>query len=130
MTDTKIYAGFCYCWEDCSHIVSSSQSQCICVCYDVNCLNLSAFVVDSVLDPQSRKMQARHYKALQELFKKPKPNKEDIAHLLDLEFESRRSFIECCSDKAERAKAVLEAYPCFSECQHVSDLFCWLSIVA
>ena len=87
MTDTKIYAGFCYCWEDCSHIVSSSQSQCICVCYDVNCLNLSAFVVDSVHDPQSRKMQARHYKALQELFKKTKPNKEDIAHLLDLEFE-------------------------------------------
>ncbi|XP_041959643.1 uncharacterized protein LOC121718630 isoform X2 [Alosa sapidissima] len=76
---------------------------------------------DSTDCHQSRKMMARHYKTLQELFKQQKPNKEDISHLLDLEYESRRAFVECCSDKdEERAKKVLEAYPCFSDYQHIN----------
>ncbi|KAF3837918.1 hypothetical protein F7725_009686 [Dissostichus mawsoni] len=66
-------------------------------------------------------MQARHYKTLQELWKKTTPNQQDVGHLLDLEFESRRAFIDSCSLKEEdRTEKVIEAYPCFREHKHVT----------
>ncbi|KAM7423435.1 hypothetical protein PAMA_011140 [Pampus argenteus] len=68
----------------------------------------------------SLKTQARHYKTLQE--KSKKPNKAAITHLLNLEFESRRSFIT--SDvlkEQDRPTKILEAYPCFRELDHVLD---------
>ncbi|KAL3993488.1 KRAB domain-containing zinc finger protein [Sarotherodon galilaeus] len=41
----------------------------------------------------SQKTQARHYKTLQEIYKTKKPNKAAVTQLLNLEFESRRQFI-------------------------------------
>ncbi|XP_034059806.1 uncharacterized protein LOC117538312 [Gymnodraco acuticeps] len=85
-------------------------------------LNSDDGTVDSVQCHDSRKMQARHYKTLQELWKKTRPNQQAVGHLLDLEFESRRAFIDSCSLKEEdRTETVIEAYPCFREHQHVLD---------
>ena len=80
----------------------------------------SACSVD-VMD--SQKIQARHYKTLQEMYKSKKPNKAAVIHLLNLEFESRRRFIT--SDvlkEQDRATKILEAYPCFRELDHVSNV--------
>uniref|UniRef100_A0A1A7XTZ6 Si:dkey-174c13.2 n=1 Tax=Iconisemion striatum TaxID=60296 RepID=A0A1A7XTZ6_9TELE len=67
----------------------------------------------------SRQIQARHYKTLQEMCKKPKPNQQDVSQLLDLEFEARRAFIDSDSMKEEnRVSIILEAYPCFKELHH------------
>ncbi|KAL7833815.1 hypothetical protein AOLI_G00287750 [Acnodon oligacanthus] len=43
--------------------------------------------------PDSQQSQARHYRTLQEVLKRPKPNKEAVAQLLDLEFDACRAFI-------------------------------------
>ncbi|XP_073336348.1 uncharacterized protein [Pagrus major] len=70
----------------------------------------------------SQKIQARHYKTLQEMYKSKKPNKAAVTHLLNMEFESRRRFIT--SDvlkEQDRATKILEAYPCFRELDHVLD---------
>ncbi|KAL2102087.1 hypothetical protein ACEWY4_003848 [Coilia grayii] len=70
----------------------------------------------------SQKIQARHYKTLQEQYKSKKPNKAAVTHLLNLEFQSRRAFIT--SDvlkEQDRAASILEAYPCFRELDHVLD---------
>ncbi|XP_026012423.1 uncharacterized protein LOC143414606 [Maylandia zebra] len=70
-------------------------------------------------DKDSRQIQARHYKTLQEMCKKAKPNQEDVSQLLDLEFEARRSFIDSDTMKEEnRACLILDAYPCFKELHH------------
>ncbi|XP_056232240.1 uncharacterized protein LOC130169474 [Seriola aureovittata] len=81
--------------------------------------NEESFSVD-VMD--SQKIQARHYKTLQEMYKSKKPNKSAVTHLLNLEFDSRRCFIT--SDvlkEQDRAAKILEAYPCFREPDHVLD---------
>uniref|UniRef100_A0A3B4UF00 Si:ch211-208g1.1 n=1 Tax=Seriola dumerili TaxID=41447 RepID=A0A3B4UF00_SERDU len=70
----------------------------------------------------SQKIQARHYKTLQEMYKLKKPNKAVVTHLLNLEFESRRRFITCdVLKEQDRATEILEAYPCFRELDHVLD---------
>uniref|UniRef100_A0AAV2KZP0 Uncharacterized protein n=1 Tax=Knipowitschia caucasica TaxID=637954 RepID=A0AAV2KZP0_KNICA len=70
-------------------------------------------------DKDSLLIQARHYKTLQEMCKKPKPNQDDVSQLLDLEFEARRAFIDSDSMKEEnRASLILDAYPCFKELHH------------
>lgn len=69
--------------------------------------------------------QARHYKVLQELYKsRPRPNKKDVAQLLDLEFQARRAFIDSDAMKdQDRPTKILQAYPCFREVDHVIKLF-------
>ncbi|XP_073318839.1 uncharacterized protein [Pagrus major] len=70
----------------------------------------------------SQKIQARHYKTLQEMYKSKKPNKAAVTHLLNMEFESRRRFITSdVLNEQDRATKILEAYPCFRELDHVLD---------
>nr|XP_057920198.1 uncharacterized protein LOC131113029 [Doryrhamphus excisus]XP_057920199.1 uncharacterized protein LOC131113029 [Doryrhamphus excisus] len=70
----------------------------------------------------SQKNQARHYKTLQDMYKSKKPNKAAVAHLLNLELNSRRRFITSDVLKPqERPTQILEAYPCFKELDHVMD---------
>ncbi|KAA0721437.1 hypothetical protein E1301_Tti023197 [Triplophysa tibetana] len=73
-------------------------------------------------DTDSQQSQARHYHTLQEIYKRPKPNKEAVAQLLDLEFDARRAFInsDCFKDQ-DRPSKILQAYPCFRELHHVMD---------
>ncbi|KAF3859809.1 hypothetical protein F7725_000064, partial [Dissostichus mawsoni] len=70
----------------------------------------------------SQKTQARHYRTLQEMYKSKRPNKAAVAHLMNLEFESRRRFItsEVLKEQDKPTK-ILEAYPCFRELDHVMD---------
>ena len=69
----------------------------------------------------SPQTQARHYRALQEMYKTKKPNKSAVVQLLDLEFQSRRAFIDSdVMKEQDRPTKVLEAYPCFREIDHVS----------
>lgn len=79
----------------------------------------------STVEPEttdSQQNQARHYKVLQELYKsRPRPNKKDVAQLLDLEYQATRAYI--VSDvmkEQDRPTKVLQAYPCFREVDHVS----------
>ncbi|XP_054586439.1 uncharacterized protein [Nothobranchius furzeri] len=77
---------------------------------------------DNSSDKDSRVTQARHYKTLQAMYKKPKPNQDAVRQILDLEFQSRRAFID--SDvlkEEERAGKILKAYPCFKELYNVMD---------
>ncbi|XP_041848115.1 uncharacterized protein LOC121644314 [Melanotaenia boesemani] len=70
----------------------------------------------------SQKSQARHYKTLQEIYKTRKPNKAAVTQLLNLEFESRRQFINSDAIKEQdRPVKILDAYPCFREVDHVLD---------
>uniref|UniRef100_A0A3P8RS45 Si:ch211-208g1.1 n=1 Tax=Amphiprion percula TaxID=161767 RepID=A0A3P8RS45_AMPPE len=70
----------------------------------------------------SQKTQARHYKTLQQLYKTKKPNKAAVTQLMDLEFQSRRLFIDSDAVKEQdRPTKILEAYPCFREVDHVLD---------
>ncbi|XP_034087794.1 uncharacterized protein LOC117556547 isoform X1 [Gymnodraco acuticeps] len=70
----------------------------------------------------SQKTQARHYRTLQEMYKSKRPNKAAVAHLMNLEFESRRRFItsEVLKEQDKPTK-ILEVYPCFRELDHVMD---------
>ncbi len=74
-------------------------------------------------DTDSQQSQAKHYHTLQEIYKRPKPNKEAVAQLLDLEFDARRAFInsDCFKDQ-DRPSKILQAYPCFRELHHVSNI--------
>lgn len=66
--------------------------------------------------------QARHYKTVQEMYKKPKPNQDAVCQILDLEFQARRAFIDSAILKEEnRLAKIFEAYPCFRELHHVSE---------
>lgn len=50
-----------------------------------------------------------------------KPNKKDVAQILDLEFKARRAFIDSDATKEEdRAEKIMDAYPCFKDPHHVS----------
>ena len=73
-----------------------------------------------------REAQARHYKTLQDMWKKPRPNQKDVSQLLELEFEARRAFVDSLDNLNEEDKPakVLEAYPCFKELRHVSGVKC------
>ncbi|XP_030579956.1 uncharacterized protein LOC115776609 [Archocentrus centrarchus] len=77
---------------------------------------------DSSVNMDSLATQARHYKTLQDLYKKPKPNRDAVCQILDLEFQSRRAFIDSDVLKEEdRPTKILEAYPCFKELHNVMD---------
>ncbi|XP_063736726.1 uncharacterized protein LOC134862649 [Eleginops maclovinus] len=67
--------------------------------------------------------QARHYKVLQELYKsRPRPNKKDVAQLLDLEYQARRAYIDSdVMKEQDRPTKILQAYPCFREVDHILD---------
>ncbi|KAA8579283.1 hypothetical protein FQN60_009109, partial [Etheostoma spectabile] len=53
---------------------------------------------------------------------KARPNKKDVAQLLDLEFQSRRAFIDSdVTKEQDRPVKILEAYPCFGELDHLMD---------
>ncbi|XP_051517855.1 uncharacterized protein LOC127419999 [Myxocyprinus asiaticus] len=85
---------------------------------------LTAPAEDVVADQDSLKMQARHYKTLSNMYKKPnaKPNQGDVAQLLDLEFEARRAFIDADVTKEEdRSTKIFEAYPCFKDTRNAMD---------
>ncbi|KAG9330424.1 hypothetical protein JZ751_025417 [Albula glossodonta] len=70
----------------------------------------------------SQKIQARHYRPHQEMYKTKKRNKAAVTHLLDLGFESRRHFIASDAVKGQdRPTEILEAYPCFKEVDHAMD---------
>uniref|UniRef100_A0AAV2JYE9 Uncharacterized protein n=1 Tax=Knipowitschia caucasica TaxID=637954 RepID=A0AAV2JYE9_KNICA len=70
----------------------------------------------------SRIAQARHYKTLQEMFRKPKQDKEAVAQLLDLEFEARRNFIDAdLLKEPDKAAKIIDAYPCFKDIDHALD---------
>ncbi|XP_029966657.1 uncharacterized protein LOC115402283 [Salarias fasciatus] len=67
-------------------------------------------------------IMAKHYKTLQALYKKKKPNHESVSQLLDLEFPARRAFIDSDAISEEnRPGQILEAYPCFKEIGHVME---------
>ncbi|XP_028429862.1 uncharacterized protein LOC114552967 [Perca flavescens] len=86
-------------------------------------LSPEAEQVDGSETTDSPQNQARHYKILQELYKsKPRPNKKDVAQLLDLEYQARRAYID--SDvlkEQDRPAKILQAYPCFRELDHIMD---------
>ncbi|KAI5099331.1 hypothetical protein C0J45_11470 [Silurus meridionalis] len=76
-------------------------------------------------DQDSQQAQARHYRTLQEVYKRPKPNKDAVAQLLDLEFEARRAFIDSDTLKdQDRPAKIIEAYPCFKDLNHVLGELC------
>jgi len=54
------------------------------------CCTVSIFNLLVECRQDSRMAQARHYTTLQELYRKNKQNRDDVAQLLDLEFEGRR----------------------------------------
>ncbi|TKS65872.1 hypothetical protein D9C73_028490 [Collichthys lucidus] len=77
---------------------------------------------DSSAGKDSLITQARHYKTVQEMYKKPKPNQDAVCQILDLEFQARRAFIDSAILKEEnRLAKIFEAYPCFRELHHVMD---------
>uniref|UniRef100_A0A3Q2R0T5 Si:ch211-208g1.1 n=1 Tax=Fundulus heteroclitus TaxID=8078 RepID=A0A3Q2R0T5_FUNHE len=64
----------------------------------------------------------KHYKTLQSMYKKRNPNHQDVSHLLNLEFQARRAFIDSETIREEdRPKKILEAYPCFKDIAHVME---------
>ncbi|XP_071348096.1 uncharacterized protein [Trachinotus anak] len=69
-------------------------------------------------------MQARHYRTLSNMYNKPnaKPNQNDVAQILDLEFEARRAFIDADVTREEdRPAKIFEAYPCFKDVRNAMD---------
>ncbi|MGH0159891.1 UNVERIFIED_CONTAM: hypothetical protein FKN15_038343, partial [Acipenser sinensis] len=76
-------------------------------------------------DQDSQQAQARHYRTLQEVYKRLKPNKDAVAQLLNLEFEARRAFIDSDTLKdQDRPAKIIEAYPCFKDLNHVLGELC------
>ncbi|XP_039648964.1 uncharacterized protein LOC120554251 isoform X1 [Perca fluviatilis] len=79
---------------------------------------------DVVVGQDKLKMQARHYRTLSNMYNKPnaKPNHNDVAQLLDLEFEARRAFIDADVTREEdRPAKIFEAYPCFKDVRNAMD---------
>ncbi|KAI4794465.1 hypothetical protein KUCAC02_032042 [Chaenocephalus aceratus] len=74
-------------------------------------------------ETESPQTQARHYKTLQAMYKtKARPNKMDVAQLLDLEIQARRAFIDSdVTKEQDRPSNILKAYPCFGELDHLMD---------
>ncbi|KAL3045398.1 hypothetical protein OYC64_013632 [Pagothenia borchgrevinki] len=53
---------------------------------------------------------------------KARPNKMDVAQLLDLEIQARRAFIDSdVTKEQDRPSKILKAYPCFGELDHLMD---------
>ncbi|KAJ4942907.1 hypothetical protein JOQ06_005419 [Pogonophryne albipinna] len=53
---------------------------------------------------------------------KARPNKMDVAQLLDLEIQARRAFIDSdVTKEQDRPSNILKAYPCFGELDHLMD---------
>ncbi|XDV50756.1 hypothetical protein PO909_019771 [Leuciscus waleckii] len=78
----------------------------------------------SAVGQDSMKMQARHYRTLSNMYNKPnaKPNKNDVAQVLDLEFQARRAFIDADITREEdRPAKIFEAYPCFKDGRNAMD---------
>lgn len=76
-------------------------------------------------------MQARHYRTLSNMYNKPnaKPNQNDVAQILDLEFEARRAFIDAdVTMEADRPAKIFEAYPCFKDVRNVCLFFYYLNL--
>lgn len=46
-------------------------------------------VLSMLVDEDSLTIQARYYKTLQEMYKKPKPNLAAVSQILDLEIQAR-----------------------------------------
>ncbi|XP_071337593.1 uncharacterized protein [Trachinotus anak] len=79
---------------------------------------------DVVVGQDSLKMQARHYRTLSNMYNKPnaKPNQNDVAQILDLEFEARRAFIDADVTREEdRPAKTFEAYPCLKDVRNAMD---------
>ncbi|KAI4799894.1 hypothetical protein KUCAC02_016433 [Chaenocephalus aceratus] len=56
------------------------------------------------------------------MYKSKRPNKAAVAHLINLEFESRRRFITSeVLKEQDKPTQILEAYRCFRELDHVMD---------
>ncbi|KAI4788699.1 hypothetical protein KUCAC02_035694, partial [Chaenocephalus aceratus] len=74
-------------------------------------------------ETESPQTQARHYKTLQAMYKtKARPNKMDVAQLLDLEIQVRRAFVDSdVTKEQDRPSNILKAYPCFGELDHLMD---------
>lgn len=86
-------------------------------------VNSNSPVLSFLAHQDSLKLQARHYKTLSNMYKKPnsKPNQSSVAQILDLEFKARRAFIDSDATREEdRAAKIFEAYPCFKDTQNVS----------
>ncbi|KAJ8412085.1 hypothetical protein AAFF_G00143520 [Aldrovandia affinis] len=56
----------------------------------MHCLLTSNKMLQEQVRLLNKKNQARHYKTLQEIYRRPKPNKEAVSQLRDLEYEGRR----------------------------------------
>ncbi|KAM9408140.1 uncharacterized protein KZ484_024336 [Pholidichthys leucotaenia] len=70
----------------------------------------------------SRMAQSRHYKHLQEMCRKSRPNQDDVGQLLELEFQGRRQFIDSDTLKeVDRPAKILDAYSCFRNLDHVLE---------
>ncbi|KAF1371498.1 hypothetical protein PFLUV_G00277590 [Perca fluviatilis] len=83
---------------------------------------------DVVVGQDNLKMQARHYRTLSNMYNKPnaKPNHNDVAQLLDLEFEARRAFIDADVTREEdRPAKIFEAYPCFKDVRNAAAHSRW-----
>ncbi|KAI4826488.1 hypothetical protein KUCAC02_029935, partial [Chaenocephalus aceratus] len=65
---------------------------------------------------------------LQAMYKtKARPNKMDVARLLDLEIQARRAFIDSdVTKEQDRPSKILKAYPCFGELDHLMDELGWV----
>ncbi|KAF3849477.1 hypothetical protein F7725_019196, partial [Dissostichus mawsoni] len=83
----------------------------------------SAPEAEQLCETESPQTQARHYKTLQAMYKtKARPNKMDVAQLLDLEIQARRAFIDSdVTKEQDRPSTILKAYPCFGELDHLMD---------
>lgn len=86
------------------------------------CLTANKPTASASPDVDSRATMAKHYSALQALFKRKNPNYQNVSQLLDLEFAARREFIDSDTIREEdRPEKILEAYPCFKNIDHVSN---------
>ena len=64
--------------------------------------------------PSDSTVDKRHYAALNKEQKKSKPNKVVLNKYLNVEFQSRRTYLETMA-KDDRPKTILDAYPCFKD---------------
>ena len=55
---------------------------------------------------------------------KARPNKMDVAQLLDLEIQARSALIDSdVTKEQDRPSKILKAYPCFGDLDHASKCF-------
>ncbi|XP_056442269.1 uncharacterized protein LOC130379453 [Gadus chalcogrammus] len=103
--------------EEAPSALSSPDAEFVQLSHDSN----KSADVDSP-DSYSPAILAKHYKTLQTLYKRKNPNHQDVSHLLDLEFVSRRAFIDSNTIREEdRHEKVLDEYQCFRDVGHVME---------